>query len=196
MQHAFTSNKGSTKLGLSKVWQWSFVDSPDQRICFEGRDTTALPSLCDWQVTSCTSRQLKKLSQKLSHIWAPSAHVRLTLSTYCDVLSDTKLLQLMGEFTPDSNYTPGLFSFAQLSDIPLTAGGVCALEAPLWVNFYCSDWLSSPLSSVAARKWGLIVFHLRGELVEYFCFRIQSDGIKKSQWRKDGEIHTSVSITA
>lgn len=109
-----------------------------------------------------------------SNIWAAATRVQLTLSTCSNVLSDIKLPQLMGEFTPDSNYTSGLFSFAQLTDIPLTSGGVCALEAPLWVSFYCSDWLSSPLSSLAARKWGLIVFHLRGELVECLRFKIQS----------------------
>lgn len=106
--------------------------------------------------------------------------------------SSITLPQLMGEFTPDSNYTSGLFSFAQLTDIPLTAGGVGAPEAPLRVSFYCSDWLSSPLSCLAALKWGLIVFHLRGELLEYFCFQMLSGGKEEKAKR---EIYTPVSIT-
>lgn len=130
---------------------------------------TARPSQFDWQVISgeCVLVYLKNVTSNFpltesSNIWAAATRVQPMLSTCSNVLSDIKLPQLMGEFTPDSNYTSGLFSFAQLTDIPLTAGGVCALEAPLWVSFYCSDWLSSPLSSLAARKWGLIVFHLRG----------------------------------
>lgn len=162
---------------------------PDQRTTSSRIDVTELPSLQDRSLAAELHNNRRNF-----HIWAAATHIQVTRSTYCVVLSDTKLPQLMGEFTPDSNYTPGLFSFAQLTDIPLTARGVCALEAPLWVSVYCSDWLSSPLSSLAARKWGLIVFHLRGELVEYLCFKIQSDAIKKSKWRK--EICTSVSITA
>lgn len=102
-----------------------------------------------------------------SNIWAAATNVQLTLSTCSNVLSDIKLPHLTGEFTPESNYSSGLFSFAQLTDIPLTAVGVCALESLLRVSFCCSDWFSSPLSSLAARKWGLIVFHSRGELVKY-----------------------------
>ncbi len=140
------------------------------------------------------NRQLSTFTES-SNIWAAATRVQLTLSTCSNVLSDIKLPQLMGEFTPDSNYTSGLFSFTQLTDIPLTSGGVRALEAPLWVSFYCSDWLSSPLSSLAAHKWGLIVFHLWGELCGVLPF--QNSKLNRAARReKSREIHASLSISA
>lgn len=105
-----------------------------------------------------------------SNIWAAATLAEPTLSADSNVLSDIKLPQLMGEFTPDSNYTSGLFSFAQLTDIPLTSGGVCALAAPLWVSFYCADWLSSPLSSLASTQMRInSVSSERWGFAEFFC---------------------------
>lgn len=121
-----------------------------------------------------------------SNIWAAATRAEPTLSAGSNVLSDIKLPQLMGEFTPDSNYTSGLFSFAQLTDIPLTSGGVCALAAPLWVSFYCSDWLSSPLSSLASTQMRInSVSSERWGFAEFFC---SGDVQRGGSWigRKEG----------
>lgn len=141
----------------------------------QGKEIPLCPSLHNWhKILMCYTEKRahrytwrKFVITESSNIWAAATNVQLMLSTCSNVLSDIKLPHLTGEFTPESNYSSGLFSFAQLTDIPLTAVGVCALELLLRVSFCCSDWFSSPLSSLAARKWGLIVFRLRGELVKY-----------------------------
>lgn len=63
------------------------------------------------------------------------------------------------EFTADSNYTPGRFSFAHLTDILLTSGGVQTLPRHRHGSTFIvltGSHLHS--SSVAASKWGLIAF--------------------------------------
>lgn len=165
-----------------------------------GEETIAArPLRFDWQVISKFQQHLKSDTGNFplagsSNIWAAATRAEPTLSAGSYVLSDIKLPQLMGEFTPDSNYTSGLFSFAQLTDIPLTSGGVCALAAPLWVSFYCSDWLSSPLSSLAStqmrinsvssERWGFAEFFCSGDVQRGGELNRKEGGRKKKRQRE------------
>lgn len=110
-----------------------------------------------------------------SNIWAAATRAQPTLAACTRVLSDIKppppQPQLTEEFAPDSNYTCGLFSFARLTDIPLTSGGVRALEAPRQVNLYCSDWLSSSLVLLGRVQMRINSDSLGGELLECSRFK-------------------------
>lgn len=151
-----------------------------------------VPLQFDWQVISgerfrnSSGTPEKKKRWLSSNIWAAAARVQLTLSACSRVLNDIKQAQLTGEFTPDSNYTSGLLPFTHLTDILLTSGGACASEAPLWVNFYCFDWLSSSLPSSAEHKWGLIVIQWEMSCWSPPVFRYPAN-------RYRGEFLTSVS---